>query len=447
MEYAEQRPIYPPGYQQQYEIPEQQRMFEEPPFQRQPVVYMQDAGQAGEEKMPLLGNNEEEERAQEARIKRLSDDARAAQGRMLGPASVEDQIQSKEFNECFGAFVFLVCCICCVLLLVLIPLFTFNVIQSNPGVPTPAPAPTPPTPTLAPNDTWAPPATEAPFTATPILFPTPPPPITPNTTLNPIPGNNRTTVPPGTVVCNTSADCDGLPNVVSATCVGGLCKIIQCANTYENCNNLTTDGCESPVLIDIWNCGTCGHVCSYFGGVPSCFIGTCYLTGCMSGFSNCNASTTGCYYSTATDPRNCGGCGNQCVTPNAVAACTNGTCAVASCNTYWADCDGSVPDGCETFTPNNTQRCGGCFNNCTAQFPNAFCGSGTCYVRPNHVPPVSAGCPNSPPTSVCSVCGSGFIQAGNCTLSQNGRYCFAQSDCITGNSQCSNQGVCGGANV
>ena len=49
----------------------------------------------------------------------------------------------------------------------------------------------------------------------------------------------------------------------------------------------------------------------------------------------------------ATDPRNCGACGVTCVVPSATASCNAGTCALATCDDGFANCDGSLDNGCE----------------------------------------------------------------------------------------------------
>lgn len=48
------------------------------------------------------------------------------------------------------------------------------------------------------------------------------------------------------------------------------------------------------------------------------------------------------------DPDNCGVCGVSCEIPNAVAACSAGSCDLGQCNLGWADCDGTITNGCET---------------------------------------------------------------------------------------------------
>jgi hypothetical protein len=76
-----------------------------------------------------------------------------------------------------------------------------------------------------------------------------------------------------------------------------------------------------------------------------------------------------------TDPNNCGVCGNPCSLANATAFCSSGLCWVKSCNFGWGDCDGVVPNGCETNVLTNSKNCGGCFNTCQG---GTICFSGQC---------------------------------------------------------------------
>ena len=58
----------------------------------------------------------------------------------------------------------------------------------------------------------------------------------------------------------------------------------------------------------------------------------------------------------ASDPANCGACGNVCKpTPNTKAACNAGKCDSA-CNPDFADCDGNPANGCETSTTTNANN-------------------------------------------------------------------------------------------
>jgi len=59
-------------------------------------------------------------------------------------------------------------------------------------------------------------------------------------------------------------------------------------------------------------------------------------------------------FNTLSDVNNCGGCGNQCVLPNASAMCNQGLCAIAACNPGFFDADGLPGNGCEV---NLTTHC------------------------------------------------------------------------------------------
>ena len=60
------------------------------------------------------------------------------------------------------------------------------------------------------------------------------------------------------------------------------------------------------------------------------------------GAPECTGMTTACNgvcVLTASDVRHCGACSAQCVAPNAIPACMNGRCVLASCEAGFADCN------------------------------------------------------------------------------------------------------------
>jgi hypothetical protein len=148
-------------------------------------------------------------------------------------------------------------------------------------------------------------------------------------------------------------DCTLRSNVEFATCVAGTCNIINCANSYANCNgpgktDPTKDGCESnvitgkiegitptyvcqkrnqhtsgPYITGVMNCGVCGEQCTKGGNQA---FGICVGNGCQyvcnEPFLNCdNDQSNGCEQ--IYDDNNCGSCGAKCPTG---ALCKNGCC-------------------------------------------------------------------------------------------------------------------------
>ncbi len=58
----------------------------------------------------------------------------------------------------------------------------------------------------------------------------------------------------------------------------------------------------------------------------------------------------------ATDPANCGWCGNVCPDVNGGSTCEDGVCVIA-CSDGWADCNDDPRDGCETELSTNCGTC------------------------------------------------------------------------------------------
>jgi len=80
----------------------------------------------------------------------------------------------------------------------------------------------------------------------------------------------------------------------------------------------------------------------------------------------------------ATDPDNCGGCGNVCELPHATAGCMGGACVVDSCEMGFDDCDDDPGNGCESELATDAGNCGGCGTSCIP--PDRMCCDGTCAM-------------------------------------------------------------------
>ena len=99
-----------------------------------------------------------------------------------------------------------------------------------------------------------------------------------------------------------------------------------CEEMLANCDGSTANGCEIDLADDVENCGRCGVTCQPDGsGRPHCDAGSCRID-CAEGVRNCDGDTgNGCETEVMTNPRHCGGCGNDC----GDAACVDGACACA----------------------------------------------------------------------------------------------------------------------
>jgi hypothetical protein len=138
-----------------------------------------------------------------------------------------------------------------------------------------------------------------------------------------------------------------------------------CATGFADCNgNKLTDGCESELAIDPNNCSQCGMSCSGdHMATRTCGAGVCNGV-CATDYADCdgNKQTNGCEIDLKTDPTHCNSCGNDCtalLTGHAtVAACDNGSCDVATCESGYFDMNGTFNDGCEcTATDAEANTC------------------------------------------------------------------------------------------
>ncbi|MFO0652052.1 MAG: hypothetical protein U0326_37880 [Polyangiales bacterium] len=108
----------------------------------------------------------------------------------------------------------------------------------------------------------------------------------------------------------------------------------------------------------VGSCGAAGEAC-------------CPGDTCSAGLSCCNAS---CVDTTRT-VEHCGACGRACNLPGASASCTAGACAIARCESGFADCDMTASNGCETNLSTASANCGACGRACAA---GEVCAAGSC---------------------------------------------------------------------
>lgn len=170
-------------------------------------------------------------------------------------------------------------------------------------------------------------------------------------------------------------------------CNGGNCNIIGCQNNHADCNLSAADGCETNLANDMSHCGGCNLACDLPNAAESCVpsavtgLGVCQLGACNTGFANCNLNPAdGCEINTTNDVNNCGQCFQGCNFANASASCVNSGCQMGACNANHADCDNSPLTGCEVNLQTNTNNCGACDNNCVNVIPNSVvsCSAFTC---------------------------------------------------------------------
>ena len=187
--------------------------------------------------------------------------------------------------------------------------------------------------------------------------------------------------------------CDVPCSVVNGTpgCDSGKCVIASCNASFRDCDKNVSTGCESDSLRDDKNCGYCGNECVYPNAEAHCVAGTCTIaaTGCASGFKDCDGVIgNGCEINIYSSLTNCGACDRLCAPPHAIPACASGLCSIGQCKFGYKDCNDDLGDGCETYTGNDVNNCGGCGNidsrfhcsypNARAVCTNSTCGMGEC---------------------------------------------------------------------
>ncbi len=167
----------------------------------------------------------------------------------------------------------------------------------------------------------------------------------------------------------------------TAACMGGACVLGACSPNFGNCDGNPANGCETNTLTNPASCGGCGNKCMLANAIDGCSAGSCTVASCTAGFRDCDMVTAnGCEVDTGNDPANCGACKNICALPNASAACSGGACTVAMCAPPFADCDLMAADGCEVDLNTDTANCGACGHVCSLANAAASCSNGACAI-------------------------------------------------------------------
>jgi len=75
----------------------------------------------------------------------------------------------------------------------------------------------------------------------------------------------------------------------------------------------------------------------------------------------------------ATDPFNCGSCGNACPFAHSIPECVAGLCRIKSCDVGWVDLDGQLANDCEyACLATGAETCDGADNDCNGVIDDGF---------------------------------------------------------------------------
>jgi hypothetical protein len=180
--------------------------------------------------------------------------------------------------------------------------------------------------------------------------------------------------------CDPNADCTGTPGTTGCTCHAtflGDGLNCACPSGKTLCNGACVDTRSDP-----GSCGTCGTVCGAPHGTPTCVNGSCAVASCDDGFADCNGiASDGCEVDLSADPQHCSSCSHDCMLQHALPACNAGVCGVSMCASGFGDCDNTPSNGCETNVETTAAHCGTCANACSIPNGSPACRNGSCAVE------------------------------------------------------------------
>ncbi len=200
---------------------------------------------------------------------------------------------------------------------------------------------------------------------------------------------------------------------------GGAGGSATCSAAEKVCGGKCVDADDPAYGCTPTGCAPCAT--QYPNALQACVAGACALGTCATGFENCDGDpANGCEVDTNDDPSNCGACGAPCAVAHATPSCEMGTCAIATCDSGWTDCDDDPTDGCEANLQNDPMNCGACGTACPGQVQCVIglCG-GYCDAK------YFASCPGDPP-GVCTQLGTNL----NCS------FCGDTCDLANATSEC-----------
>lgn len=246
--------------------------------------------------------------------------------------------------------------------------------------------------------------------------------------------------------CGSCGHTCTLPNA-TPRCSAGRCEVGQCSAGFADCDGDPSTGCEAN-LRSPTSCGACGRDCTALSAGHVCQDGQCQPTGCPAGTAECDGdASTSCETDVLQDAQHCGFCNNRCQLPHASARCEAGRCAIDTCDSGWADCDGVASNGCEVELATTADHCGACGRSCaSAGTVSRVCAGGVCAStcqsgRGNcsqpAAPATDDGCETNLLTSAgsCGACGRACSAEGVASLACAGGRCT--STCATGRGNCS----------
>ena len=175
--------------------------------------------------------------------------------------------------------------------------------------------------------------------------------------------------------CQSDDECEAAPQQ-SAECAGGVC-VTTCLEGFADCDGLAGNGCEIDLQNDADSCGACENSCDLRDALARCSEGTCAVESCLGSSADCDGDSANGCEANLSSPAHCLACNMACPAARPFCQVEDGERSCASeCSEGLELCGETCAD-----TRSDIDHCGACGDACEGDNATWLCSAGLCEVE------------------------------------------------------------------